>query len=78
MNNNKNWFSRHMTIIYALGILAFIGLVNIFYYFVGVTACAVVSFGLPAFALAYGFGWENGRMDLLRKQEQQGKEEHIK
>ncbi len=73
MKKGKNWVSRHPAATYCLCILAFLGLVFIAYYTAGELACAAVSFGIPAFAFAYVYGWENGRIDLLRKQAEQEK-----
>lgn len=71
MNKNKNWFSGHLAIAYGLSILVFLGLVFIAYFLGGPSTCAMVSFGLPGVVFAYFFGWENGRTDVLRKQEEQ-------
>jgi|WetSurMetagenome_2_1015567.scaffolds.fasta_scaffold1025948_2 hypothetical protein len=67
---NKNWFGRHTAITYVLCVCVFLALVFIAYYFSGPGTCALVSFGLPGFAFAFWFGWENGRIDLLRNQQE--------
>jgi hypothetical protein len=70
MNNDKNWFGRHPVTTYILCILAFLSLVFIAYYSWGASVCAAVSFGLPGLTFAFLFGWENGRTDLLRQQQE--------